>query len=129
MVERELNDGVRIAQLLSSELTGRQAGVFDRVEVTNAVAAEELEPTEFGERAYDMRFDGERVGSVFVHPDRAHLELRANVDLDAARERAADEGLRVRPKAVEPPRLLVFVENGVEVKRVIDVLAAALEER
>ncbi|MFC7165442.1 hypothetical protein [Halospeciosus flavus] len=129
MVERELNDGVRIAQLLSSELTGREAGAFDRVEVTNVVDTADLEPTEFGERAYDVSFDGEQVGSVFVHPDRAHLELRDTVALDAARERASEEDLRVRPKAVEPPRLLVFVENGVEVKRVIDVLAAALEER
>jgi len=124
MVEKEVRDGRRIAELLASELTGRGVGVFADVTVENADL--DVEPTEFGERAYDVTRDGTQVASVFVHPDRAHVEFR--VGLEDARDAAADLGLRVRPKATDPPRLLVFVENGVEVKRTIDVFAAALGE-
>lgn len=135
MVDEELNEGVRIAELLASELTGRGVGTFADVTVENADL--DVEPTEFGERAYDVHHDGEPVASVFVHPDRAHVEFRTrdgdedgegdDADLDDVRDRAADLGLRVRPKATRPPRLLVFVEDGAEVKRVVDVFDAALQ--
>lgn len=139
MVDEELDDGVRIAELLASELTGRGVGAFADVTVENADL--DVEPTEFGERAYDVHHDGEHVASVFVHPDRAHVEFRGRDDgggdqrvtdgradgLDDVRDRAADLDLRVRPKATQPPRLLVFVGNGAEVKRVIDVVAVALQ--
>jgi len=59
---------------------------------------------------------------VFIHEDRAHLELEAGQDVAA--EAAADVDLRVRPKATQPPRTLVFVESGAEVKRATDVLQA-----
>jgi hypothetical protein len=32
----------------------------------------------------------------------------------------------VRPKAVEPPRALVFVESGAAVKRALDVIRVAV---
>jgi hypothetical protein len=44
---------------------------------------------------------------------------------------AENEGLRVRPKAVEPPRTLVFLESGAEVKgalRVVRAVAEGIEE-
>jgi len=64
---------------------------------------------------------------VFVHSDRARIEFERGADtaLDAARE----AGLRVRPKAVDPPRTVIFVENGAEVKAALRVVRAVAEER
>lgn len=121
MVEDELRDGIRIAQLVSSEITGHEDAPFDSLAVENADL--DVEPTVDGAQAFDITHDGNVLASVFVHPDRAHLELRSG--LEDARYAAEERGLRVRPKAVEPPRLLVFVENGAEAKRVLGVLAAA----
>lgn len=121
MVEDELRDGIRIAQLVSSEVTGHEDAPFDTLTVENADL--DVEPTVDGAHAFDITHDGDVLASVFVHPDRAHLELRSG--LEDARYAAEERGLRVRPKAVEPPRLLVFVENGAEAKRVLGVLAAA----
>ena len=61
----------------------------------------------------------------YVHPDRVHVEVSAGQE--AAVEAAERAGLRVRPKAVEPPRTLVFVESGAEVKRAVDAIVAAIE--
>ena len=121
MVEDELGDGVRIAQLVSSEITGHEDAPFDALAVENADL--DVEPTVDGARAFDVTHGDDVLASVFVHPDRAHIELRSG--LEDARFTAEERGLRVRPKAVEPPRLVVFVENGAEAKRVLGVLAAA----
>lgn len=122
MVEDELQDGIRIAQLVSSEITGHEDDPFGDLAVENADL--DVEPTVDGAKAFDVTLRGAVLATVFVHPDRAHLELRSG--LEDARFAAADRGLRVRPKAAEPPRLLVFVENGAEAKRVLGVLAAAV---
>lgn len=122
MVEDELQDGIRIAQLVSSEITGHEDAPFDALAVENADL--DVEPTVDGERAFDVTHRGEVLATMFVHPDRAHLELRSG--LEDARFAAEERGLRVRPKAVDPPRLIVFVENGAEAKRVLGVLAAAI---
>jgi hypothetical protein len=66
-----------------------------------------------------------RLAEVFVHPDRARLEVLAGQAAAAAAAEAA--GLRVRPKAVTPPRTLVFLPDGASVKRATRVLSAALE--
>ena len=89
MVEDELDDGKRIAQLLASEITGHERPPLGRLSVENADP--DAEPSLDGTFAYEV---------------------------------ARDAGLRVRPKAVEPPRLLVFVESGAEVKRALPVLRA-----
>lgn len=134
MVERRVTDGRRIAELLSSELHGRDDGGLARVLVVDA--REDVEPTVDGTRAYRIALardrtgggdDGDhvRLGAVNVHPDRAHVEVRDG--LDAAVETARGAGLRVRPKAVEPPRALIFVESGAEVKRAAAVVSAAAE--
>lgn len=122
MVAESLNDGVRIAQLLASELTGRQVGAFAEVSVENSV--QDVEPTADGARAYDVHHGGERVARVFVQPERARVEFETG--LDAAREAAAERGMRTRPVAAEPPRLVVFVTDAAEVKRVVDAFDAAL---
>ena len=121
MVEDRITDGRRIAQLLASELEGREDGELARFTVTDA--DRDVEPTEDGTRAYDVTRDDERFARVFVQPDRARIEIDA--EPASALEAAEDVGLRVRPKATNPPRTLVFVESGAEVKRATDVLETA----
>jgi len=119
MVDERLADGRRIAELLASEVTGH-ADELAAVSVTDADA--DVEPTPDGAFAYGIDRDDDRVASVFVQPDRVRVEFERAVDVaaDAARE----AGLRVRPKAVEPPRTLVFVEDGAEVKRLLGAVRA-----
>lgn len=120
MVTHELDDGVRIAQLLASELVGYGDGLAD---VTVTDADPDVEPTPNGARAYRVRVADRLLATVFVHPERARIEFEAGQEaaLDAAREAR----LRVRPKAIEPPRTVVFVENGADVKRALGVAEAA----
>ncbi|SER91584.1 hypothetical protein [Natrinema salaciae] len=120
MVEERITDGRRIAELLSSEIDGREDGELADFGVTNA--DRDVEPTADGARAYDVTRRDERIARAFVHDDRAHLEFEAGQD--AAADAAADVDLRVRPKATRPPKTLVFVESGAEVKRATDVLQA-----
>ena len=122
MVEERITDGERIAQLLASEVTGRTDGPLGRLAVENA--DREVEPTVDGARAYDLERDRDAFAAVFVQPDRVRMELREGIE-DAV-EAAEREGLRVRPKATRPPRTLVFVESGAEVKRAVAVLADAV---
>jgi hypothetical protein len=71
---------------------------------------------------------------VYVQPDRVRIEF-VGIEADAAGEdrptataaAAEQAGLRVRPKAVRPPRTLVFVEDGAQVKRALPVLEAAVD--
>jgi hypothetical protein len=123
MVDERITDGKRIAQLLASEITGRETGVLADLSVVDADP--DAEPTDDGAFAYGVALDEDRLADVFVQPDRAYLELQAG--LDAATDTADDEGLRVRPKAVDPPRTLVFVESGAEVKGAVEVVIAASE--
>lgn len=133
MVERRLSDGKRIAQLLASEIEGL-GGPLDPAAV---VAAEpDVEPTVDGAFAYDVAVDAtdsetvdasERIAAVFVQPERVRVEFA--VDQQRAAQTASEEDLRVRPKASQPPRTLVFVEDGAQVKRVSRVFAAVLEAR
>ncbi|MFC6824300.1 hypothetical protein [Halopelagius fulvigenes] len=130
MVEDRLTDGKRIAQFVASEVEGHEdlpLGVSD--------ADPDVEPTEDGALAYrivrtgadgEKGEDGDAVAEVYVHPDRARAEFVAAVDVAA--EAADAEGLRVRPKAVRPPRTLVFVEDGAQVKWLLPALRAVAEE-
>ncbi|QLG48765.1 hypothetical protein [Natrinema halophilum] len=120
MVEERITDGHRIAQLLASEVDGREDGELEYFSVTNA--DRDVQPTADGARAYDVVRRKKRIARAFVHEERAHLEFE--VRQDVATEAASDVDLRVRPKASTPPRTLVFVESGAEVKRATDVLQA-----
>jgi len=120
MVDAELSDGVRIAQLLASDLAGHDGALAD---VTVTDADPEVTPTADGRRAYVVRADGAPLATVFVHPERARIEFQAAHE--AVADAAADAGLRVRPKATDPPRTLVFVESGAAVKRALAVVEAA----
>ena len=122
MIDERITDGRRIAQLLASELSGRESGALGTVAVVEA--NRDVEPAESGAFAYGIDADGDRLADVSVHVDRARIDLRAGLEAGA---RAADEaGLRVRPKAVDPPRAIVFVESGAEVKRAVDAIVAAV---
>lgn len=122
-----VEDGLRIARLLSSELVAREDGPLAALELDDVRDADALDPGEFGAFAYGIAVDedGDRLADVYVHDDRARVEFRRGVE--AVPSAAAGEaGLRARPKAVEPPRALLFVEDGAAVKRALDVVAAAL---
>ncbi|EMA57980.1 hypothetical protein C470_13110 [Halorubrum distributum JCM 13561] len=125
MVTDRLADGVRIAELLASEVTGNES---DLRGLTVVDADRDVEPTADGALAYRIAReraetdDGatEALAEVSVQPDRALIE--AVVAPDAAADAAREVDLRVRPKAVYPPRTLVFVEDGAQVKRALAVL-------
>lgn len=70
--------------------------------------------------------DGDVVADVYVQPDRVRIEFRRAPERVA--DAAADAGLRVRPKAVRPPRTLVFLEDGADVKRVLPALETVVED-
>ena len=133
MVEDRTTDGKRIAQLLSSEVSSREDSGLDGLAVVNADA--DVEPSADGELAYEVALrddadtadeedDDAILAAVYVHDDRARVEFRERVD--EAADAAEEVGLRVRPKATRPPRTLVFVEDGAEVKRATDVFVAVL---
>jgi hypothetical protein len=121
MVEERLTDGTRIAQLLASEVEGHE-GALAPLAVRDADP--DVEPTEAGALAFRVAGESTPLAEVYVHPDRVRVEFVAAVD--AAAETAAAEGLRVRPKAVRPPRTLVFVEDGAQVKWLLPTLRAAV---
>ena len=121
MVERRVTDGVRIAQLLSSELDGREDGALDRLAVTNADRSVEAAPG--GERAYDVECDGEPFASAFVHEDHVRLDLDAGAETVA--ERVQGEDLRA---SVDDGTGELLVESGAAVKRAVDALGGAAEE-
>jgi hypothetical protein len=124
MVEDRLRDGRRIAKLFASEVTGDALALPGAAVVD---ADRDVEPTPEGALAYAVERAGERAAEVYVQPDRARLELLVGQAAGAAAAEA--EGLRVRPAATRPPRTLVFVEDGAEVKRAVPALAAALDAR
>ncbi|WP_259517878.1 hypothetical protein [Halanaeroarchaeum sp. HSR-CO] len=121
MVDREITDGRRIADLLRAEVDGLSEPPFDEMVVGNERADADTEPP--GNRIFDVERGGDSLASVYLQDDRISLEVEG--DLVAARESAEAVGLRTRPKATTPPGLLVFVENGATIKRALDVLEAA----
>ncbi|MEF8781000.1 MAG: hypothetical protein V5A46_10010 [Haloferacaceae archaeon] len=120
MVRDRLADGPRIAQLLASELTV-EGGWRRSLAVEDA--RPDLEPSVDGTFAYAVtRNGGETVAEVYVQPDRAYVEFVVAPEAVAAAGR--ERGLRVRPKAVRPPRTLAFLEDASDVKRALDAFRA-----
>lgn len=145
MVADRLTDGVRIGQLLASEVSGNEGRLRA---LSIADADPDVEPTADGALAYRIvraaegdasEADGRVVAEAYVQPDRVRIEFVGadgaetpesadTDDVPTVTAAAADEaGLRVRPKAVRPPRTLVFVEDGAEVKRALPVLEAVVD--
>jgi hypothetical protein len=125
MVERRITDGRRIAGLLASEVDGREDSGLALLSLTDADP--DVEPTTDGALGYRIQWEDEPFADVFVQPDRIRIEFRAGPD--RAAKAAREVGLRARPKAVNPPRTLVFVESGAAVKRATDVLSAVATSR
>lgn len=155
MTGDRLADGRRIAELLASEVEGHGdelaalavadadrdveptpdgALAYRIVRADDGAEDEDGQTTDDGvedenrsagddaEREADGR---ERVAAVYVQPERVRIEFAVGQAAVAAAAESA--GLRVRPKAVRPPRTLVFVESGAEVKRALNPLAAAVD--
>lgn len=117
-----VRDGHRIAQLLASELESGASP--DALTMTDADP--EVEPTADGALAYRVRdADADvEIAAVYVQPDRARVEFR--VAPGAVADAAEEAGLRVRPKAAHPPQTIVFVEDGAQVKWILQAFDAAL---
>lgn len=149
MVSDEVTDGTRIGRLFSSEVHGHERGALGRLRIVDADP--DAEATEGGALAFAVAVDGDgdgstdvvdgdgnddaaasgkRIAEAYVHPDRLRVEFLRGARTAAEAGRAA--GLRTRPKAVEPPRTLVFVERAADAKaalRVVrDVAEAVLED-
>ncbi|MGM0604313.1 MAG: hypothetical protein ACQETB_01435 [Halobacteriota archaeon] len=137
MIDDRLADGPRIAQVLASELTGDRD---DLAAVTVTDANPDVDPTPEGAIAYRVAMetqtktktetqtgtatDPTTIAEVFVHPTRTRVEFL--LEADVAADAAAQAELRVRPKAVHPPRTLVFVEDGAQVKWILPVFEAVV---
>ena len=144
MVTGEITDGTRIGRLFASEVHGHERGALGRFGVVEATP--DVEATEAGAFAFAIATDdggksgsvdaehansrveaasGGRLAEAYVHPDRLRLEFLAGVE--AAAEAGRSAGLRTRPKAVEPPRTLVFVERGADAKAALRVARRVAE--
>ena len=116
MVGRELADGRRVAQLLASELTGRERGPLAALSLADVDS--NVEPTDAGAHAYDVVRGGDPIAEVFVSPARARVEFAVGLDdakrrADARRDAALARGLRRERRARETsPRRL---RSGVRV--------------
>jgi hypothetical protein len=114
MVKDRVTDSKRIAQLLASELTGLEVGPLAHVTLVDADTDASASPE--GTQAYALTHRETRVGTVFLFPDRVELRL----DVETV-DPPADAGVRETDEG-----LVVAIEDGVEVKRAIDVLRAIL---
>lgn len=118
MVEDRVTDGKRIAQLLSSELSGRDRGTLGDLSVVDADP--DAEPSVDGTEAYGIGFGDERIGTVRLFPASATMSVTRQV---APISEAADEnGLPVTDDDV------IRLESGASVKRALDALVAGLDD-
>ncbi|QLH83137.1 hypothetical protein [Halosimplex pelagicum] len=122
MVEDRVTDGKRIAQLLSSELSGRDRGALGDVSVVDADP--DAEPAPEGTVGYGVAYCDERVGTVRLYPDAAQLAIAGAGPVDAERVRAAVDG----PGLTATDDGAVRIESGAAVKRAVDALLAGLSD-
>jgi len=118
MVEDRVTDGKWIAQLLSSELSGRDRGTLGEVSVVDADP--DAEPAPDGTVAYRIAVGDERVGIVRLYPRVATLSVTRETETVVAAAR--DSGLPIDDGTVR-------IESGAAVKRAVDALVAGLDER
>lgn len=111
------DSGPALARQLGDEV-GAATGPLDSVRV--AEVRDDPVPTADGTRCYALDGPAGRIAEVYVYPGRVRIEFSADPPVAAkAGERV---GLRVRPKAVQPPRTLVFVESPDEIQAALDVI-------
>jgi len=127
MVEDRVTDGKRVAQLLASELSGRETGRLAAVSVVDADP--DADPDPDGTFAYRVAVRDDIVAAVRTYPDAATLDMTDSPDGDsrpgAVVERARELGLHAEDgDGDDPPR--VYVESGAAVKRALDALVDGL---
>jgi hypothetical protein len=120
MVEDVLRDGPRIAQLLASELSGRDGGALGAVTVTDADRA--AEPTPEGAHAYAIAVEGARVATVGITDRTARIAFEDRPTLDAPPWVADETDLALEADASGEDSPVLVVESGRGVKRAVDVL-------
>ncbi|MFW6385388.1 MAG: hypothetical protein ACOCY7_04555 [Halodesulfurarchaeum sp.] len=125
MVEEEIRDGDRIADLLAHELEGFEEPPFDSIRIVEPAVDDS--DASGGDVAFSVDYRDQRLCEIQIQPDRILLEFRMVPDSIVEAAQAVD--LRVRPKATDPPSTLLFVERGADVKRVIDVLRESLPDQ
>jgi len=131
MVEDRVTDGKRIAQLLSSELSGRDRDTLGDVTVVDADP--DAEPSRGGTVAFGVAYRDERVGTVRMYPEAAELSVGDADPTDTAAASPLPLAERVAD-AVEGPDLAasgdgaIRVESGAAVKRAVDALVAGLDD-
>lgn len=121
MVEDRVDDGKRIAQLLASELSGLETGPLAEVAVTDADP--DVEPSPDEPIAYAVEYRGSQIGSVSVHPDRASLRLEGGSDAVETTDISAPV------ERTDENTIDLSIESGAAVKRGVDTLRAALDQR
>ncbi|ELZ23167.1 hypothetical protein C475_15999 [Halosimplex carlsbadense 2-9-1] len=122
MVEDRITDGKRVAQLLSSELSGRDRGSLGDVSVVDADP--DAAPSPEGTVAYGVAYRDERVGTVRLYPDAAVLSIGDAGPVDAQRVRGSVDG----PDLSVTDDGAVRIESGAAVKRAVDALVAGLSD-
>jgi len=122
MVEDRVTDGKRIAQLLSSELSGRDRGALGKVSVVDAEP--DAEPSPEGTVAYGVAYRDERVGTVRLYHDAAELSIGGAGPVDAQRVRGSVAG----PDLSVTDEGATRIESGAAVKRAVDALVAGLSD-
>lgn len=119
MVEDELRDGRRIAQLLASELGGLETGALSTVSVVDAHP--EATPEPGGTRAYAVAVEDEVAARVVITERTARAVL---TDPALARDLSAPPSLSLE-RGEDGPELVI--ERAADVKAAVDAIAAALE--
>jgi hypothetical protein len=114
MVEDEITDGKRIAQLLASELEGLQEGPLASVSVDDADP--DARPQADGTVAYNITFESNNVATVTIYPEAAAITLTRDWHWPAA------EGVENTDEET------LHVTTGAAVKDAVDAIRAILSQ-
>lgn len=122
MVEDQITDGKRIAQLLSSELTGLQAGGLEDISVTDADA--DAMPSDTGTLAYRITSDDEPIAAVSLYPEYAELAFSVPIT-----ESVAESVSFAVEDSTAGDDQTVQITSGAAVKEALDLIRETVEAR
>jgi hypothetical protein len=123
MVEDRISDGKRIAQLLSSELSGRATPPLDRLTVVDADS--DADPTKGGTVAYGVAVDTaegtgkERIATVVMYLESVSVRFAPEWEPSIPQHPDVSPG-------VEDGSTSLRVESGAAVKPAADAVVAAV---
>jgi len=121
-----ISDGKRIAELLASELSGRESGPLADLSVVDA--HRDAEPAPDGTAAYAVAHRGVRIGEVTLYPEAATLRVGDRSDPDGTSDAVASAvtgpHLTAEP---DDDEVVLRIESGAAVKRAVDALLAGLD--